>query len=172
MFLKPIFKTLLLSVIVFILLVVLGMKYHWVAFFKSPESKVELTLPQSSIPLITTEKDNVSNPPFQLEIIRSTKQSITANMSKQQIFEGCLQLYNKLGVSNEAMIDVIAGVCVVSNYQETIQDTVTQHRSDGQIQQKQLIEKSCYQQVEHEANLTPLEKQLLWGVCVSDGLNH
>jgi hypothetical protein len=172
MFIKPIFKTLLLSGLIFILLVALGMKYHWVAFFQSPESEVELSLPQRSIPLITKEKDMVSKLPFQLEIIHSTKQPITANMSKQQILEGCLQLYNKLGVSNEAMIDVITGVCVVSNYQETIQNTVTQQRSSGQIQQKQLIEKSCYQQVEHETQLTPLEKQLLWGVCVSDGLNH
>ncbi len=172
MFLKPIVKTLLLSGVVFFLLVFLGIKYNWVAFFKSPDSNVELTLPQVSIPLTTSENSAVTKLPFQLEIIRSTQQPITANMSKEQILAGCMQLYNKLGVSNESMNDVIVGDCVVSNYQETIQTTASQQRSNGQIQQKHRIEDKCYQQLKNETQLTPLEKQLLWGVCVSDGLNR
>jgi len=170
MFIKPITKTLLLSSIVFVLIVVFGMKYHWVTFFNSPKNKVELTLPQNSIPLTTTEKNNDNKSPFQLEIIQSKKQPITANMSKQQISEGCLQLYNKLGISSEVMIDVIVGDCVVSNYQETIQATATQKRSN--LQQKPLVEKRCYQQINQDTRLSALEKQLLWGVCVSNNLNH
>lgn len=172
MFLKPIVKTLLLSSIVFFLLVALGMKFQWIALFNKPENKVELSIPQSPKPLIITENDDSSKSPFQLEIIHSSSQPITANMSKQQIQEGCLQLYNKLGVGNELMIDVIVGDCVVSNYQETIQTTSNKPRSNGLDQQKQWVEKRCYQQLENETRLTPLEKQLLWGVCVSDGLNR
>ena len=171
MIIKPVVKTLLLSSIVFVLLVVLGMKYQWVSLLSKPEKKVELTLPQSSKPLIT-ENDDSSKPPFQLEIIHSSSQPITANMSKQQIQEGCLQLFHKLGVGDELMIDVMVGDCVVSNYQETIQTTSNQQRSSGLDQQKQLVEKRYYQQLDNETRLSTLEKQLLWGVCVSDGLNR
>lgn len=174
MLLKPIVKTLLLSSIVFTVLVFLGVKYQWIAFFKPIEDigKVELTLPQASLPMTTLENSHSREPPFQLEIIQSNKQPITANLSKQQILEGCLQLYNKLGVVNESMIDVISGDCVVSNYQETIQDANNHQRTNEYIQKKLLIERRCYKQVENQIKLNPLEKQLLWGVCVSDHLNR
>ncbi len=166
---KPILKTLLLSALGFFLLVVLGMKYHWVDFLKSPKSDVELILPQSPATLKAIEKSSEAS--FPLEIIHSTKQPITANMSKQQILAGCLQLYSKLGVSDDTMIDVIAGDCVVSNYQETIQNTSVQKKTPAQIQQRRTLEYRCHQQVKGDARLTPVEKQLLWGVCVSDGLS-
>lgn len=92
-------------------------------------------------------------------------------MSKQQILEGCLQLYSKLGVNDDTMIDVIAGDCVVSNYQETIQNTSAQKKTPAQAQQRRTLEHRCYQQVKGDTRLTPVEKQLQWGVCVSDGLS-
>ena len=168
---KPIFKTLLLSVFCFVLLVALGMKYHWVDLLDSSKSDIELILPQSSPALETRARKVVSEPSFPLEIIHSTKQPITANMSKQQILEGCLQLYNKIGLTNDTMIDVIVGDCVVSNYQETIQDTSVRKKSPEQVQQRRTIEHHCYQQVNNDARFTAIEKQLLWGVCVSDSLS-
>ena len=168
---KPIFKTVFLSVFFFFLLVALGLKYHWVDFLKSSQNSVELALPEQPMPLEPSVAATAKKPAFPLEIIPSKEQPITANMSKEQILETCLQLYRKLGITDKKMIDVIAGDCVVSNYQETIQDVSRQKKTVEQFQKRRSIEQSCFQQLVGDVRLNAIEKQLLWGVCVSDGLS-
>jgi len=179
MFVKPLFKTLFLSSVIFGLTVILGMKYQWVDYLKSADKKsVELALPQHSLPRLAPQERITDREDFQLEIIRSHRQPITANMTKEAITLGCQQLYNKMGLQKNEFIDIAIGDCVVSNYQESIQDVTTQNILDKNKQKaskvafnKGVVEKACYQKTNVQTSLNALEKQLFFGVCVSDGIN-
>ena len=170
MFVKPLLKTLLLSILVFGLIVILGMKFQWVEYLKGTDKKnIELRLPEDITPRLTAKDGLTAKDDFHLEIIRSDQQPITANMTKEQITSGCQQLYNKMGMQNNELIDMVVGDCVVSNYQETIQDTnqLTLRRQD-----QSSIEKMCLQKSNAYTQFSTIERQLLFGVCVSDGTNQ
>jgi len=99
-------------------------------------------------------------------------------MTKEAITLGCQQLYNKMGLQKNEFIDIAIGDCVVSNYQESIQDVTTQNILDKNKQKaskvafnKGVVEKNCYQKTNVQTSLNALEKQLFFGVCVSDGIN-
>ncbi|MEE9445824.1 MAG: hypothetical protein V3V19_09190 [Cocleimonas sp.] len=172
MFVKPLFKTLLLSSLIFGLVVILGLKYQWVDYLKSADKdNIALVLPQDSIPRLIEQTGLAEKQGFQLEIIRSDRQPVTANMTKEQITSGCQQLYNKMGMHNNELIDVVVGDCVVSNYQEAIQNS-SQFTTVQQEQHQMAIKKACFQKSNAHSQLSPFEKQLLLGVCVSDGANQ
>jgi len=172
MIVKPFFKTLLLSSLIFGLIVIFGMKYHWVDYLKSEDKEnIELTLPQHSVPKLLPQDGVADKNDFQLEIVRSERPPITAKMTKAQIIAGCQQLYRKMGMQKNEFIDVLIGDCVVSNYQKAIQNT-SQFTTVEKEQQQLLIKKVCHQKVSKHTHLSSIDKQLLLGVCVSDGINQ
>jgi len=166
MFLKPLLKTLLLSSLIFILLVGLGMKYNWADYLKAAKvNDVELAIPEHP-PSVNLNQLVEEEQSFDLQIIRNEKKSIIENMTKQQVVDACSVLYKKLGVQDAGTLDVAIGGCVVSNYKESIQNI--ENTVSIPKEKLLLIERSCQQQVIILRELSDIEKQLHYGVCVSD----
>ena len=130
-----IFLTVLLSTVVFLSVVFLGMKYHWVeAFTEGNKQFTELKIPESSgegqalsnstgivLPTMDKTMDNGARTEVTEIIENRSNRSPLANMTKKQVLEYCQNRFKTQGFSDDAII-VAVGNCVVTNYQEPYQE--------------------------------------------------
>ena len=123
---KPFFRVTLLSLILSFLLIYLGIKYHWIENFKADtNSKIELTIPEQSTTNTSARNKNTFNP----EILQgSTNRSVLESMNKEQIAEQCINLLSE-NIQDQLSLDLATVNCVMSNYQETIQN----NKSDKEL---------------------------------------
>jgi len=183
-FLKPLFKTIIISSLLFFVLVFLGMKYHWIGIIQDDKGKnKELIIPHQSKNLdAETSTSNLlsqnqnSDEIFQPQIIQTEKTStLVNNMTKTLVKESCLQLLRRTIIDSDTL-ELAVGNCVISNYRDPIIETrmeegmvkPTQSRQ-AQTRRNNIIE-SCQQRIYSEniiTNANEVEKQLLLGICVS-----
>ena len=182
LFLKPFFKTILLSGLIFVLIVILGSRYHWaekIKFNKNDDVQLKLPLVDKSKPsnsnivsvsLVTT---NENDEKFEPKLMANNNIiSSVSLLSKEQVVQKCRQLYQDSKLEG-LFLELAIGDCVVSNYNETIKEKA-QSTNNRQAQTvKMNAEKACKQKVMNDTNgYTKLEQQLLVGICVSDQLNR
>ncbi len=178
---KPLFKTILISSVLFFSLVFLGMKYHWIGGIQGNKGETqELVIPrqpkglQSEVFFNDTlnQKQN-SNKDFLPQIIPTTNSnSLVANMSKTQIKKSCLTLLKRT-IFDTAWLELAVGNCVISNYKDIIIETrlaegeVRSTRSrQTQTRGNNLI-RTCQQAITQQKPDNEIEKQLLLGICLS-----
>lgn len=125
---KSLFLTIIASALLFIGLVSMGMKYHWIDLLKNESEKhVLLEIPE--------QKVNYSNPPQILQAGESDKTSgfqavvlehnnsgsAFSSMTKRQVIDFCKKEYldtNKLHQDSALSV----ADCVLNNYQEVYQE--------------------------------------------------
>ncbi len=123
--------TVVISAMVFLTVVFLGMKYHWVeAFMRDNKSFTELKIPESSEEvkafsndpgIVSPGADGDTRAEITALIEHRSNSSPLANMTKKQVLEYCQNRFRTQGFSDDAMI-VAVGNCVVTNYQEPYQE--------------------------------------------------
>lgn len=165
---KNLLRTILLSILLFLILVFLGVKYHWVNLLNNKANHQNLTL---KIPENTnTPISNIQTPQEKQEFKAQLMQGVhndsqVAKMTKVQIIQQCEYLANQIK-SDDLQKELFIGDCVVSNYNETIQDADTIKVVPQDV--KQL----CFQQSKSSGyNLQPLEFELLQGICIANEIN-
>ena len=171
-FYKPLFRTLVLSLILAFLLVYLGIKYHWTDYFSSEQAiKSELKIPHIIDDSVTVEVNELisDEQEFTPEIINRDKTTtIIESMNKEQIAELCTNLLSR-NINDDLSLELAVVNCVVSNYQETYQNVPDNEKI---INQKNLLSNKCGFEIDQLENYSMLEKQLLLGICVSDNLSQ
>ena len=173
--LKPFLKALLISSAIFLLVVFLGIKYHWVKVLQHKNDKqISLQLPDNQTEIASPPPELLQEDEFQPEIINQQLiQSKLSNMTKEQITIGCQRLFKT--ALNEGQKELLIGNCVVSNYQESIQaiSNIGSTVNRQKLTQKQNAQKNCQNQItRQQKNLKPLENELLLGICVSNQMNR
>ena len=166
---KNVLRTILLSILLFLILVFLGIKYHWVNLLRDRESHQNITLeiPENINKQVPNNQAVEEKQEFEAEIMSGVQNdSQLARMTKVQIIQLCQNLADKLK-SDALQKELFVGDCVVSNYKETIQDSETIQVVPEDI--KQL----CIQQSQSSGtNLPSLELKLLQGICISNEVNQ
>jgi hypothetical protein len=180
MFSKPVVLTLLFAILLFSVLVVLGVKYHWSGFsFNSDTGIQELTIPEEKErgtfkPVENSAVDDDTSEVFTPEILNANSNinSLLESMTKQQINQSCQVLMNKVRV-NDPTVDLAILNCVVSNFQETFQDNSNQEKNNEEqlldMSEKEFeVKQQCIQENMFLEGFDLLQKQLLTGICISD----
>lgn len=179
--LKPFIRVSILSCLLALALIALGIKYHWGDYLKEkPQASAELKLP------IPSDSDNDANTKgsaladqtevieggFSPEIVESTQnESVLDSMTKEQINAACLDLLGNQ-ISDPLMLELASVNCVMSNYEETYQETPERTQSTQQaLKNKALIKQQCQSQVDSYSHSSPIHRELLIGICVSDKVN-
>ena len=182
-FIKPLIKTVLVSSLVFLVIVILGSKYHWAEIIKFKHNEeVNLTFPseqeeqKSTSHQINTkqiEKLEEIEEKFEPRLMSNVNYSSSVSlMSKEQVSQKCQQLFSDSGM-DELLLDLAIGDCVVSNYNETIQEEAESNNNRQSQTVKKNAERICTQKLKQKNDShTVLEQQLLIGICVSDQLNR
>jgi len=175
---KQIIVFTLVSSLLFLMLVYLGMQYHWVDILK-PSNSDQTVLP---IPPIKTsvKKLNSSNdeeglktlPHFTPMIIPTDpSKSLLATLTKDDISQHCLNLFNKSHKTRDAQ-DLFIADCVLSNFKEPVQ-VYQEDKTSSQNQIEQNIKKKCQTSLGSDTNkLSIVEKELLVGMCISNSLSR
>ena len=185
LFLKPFFKTIVFSSMTFLLVVILGMKYHWVSFVFDKNSKPTkvISIDESSN-LVASKQISINKPIFApanaaiedkapifepIIIDDNSVINVLRNMTKTQLTDKCDQLFAKL-YSQSTQKDIFVGNCVVSNFNEVFQESPINNSVDAdQLKSQRLkADKRCRSQRNLPQTLTSVEKELLVGICVSD----
>ena len=177
LFLKPIFRTILLSVILTLLIIYLGIKYHWSDYLKADKAN---NISPLIIPPISN--DNLNNPQlshinsletevFKPEIIPlndplSDKGDMITSMTKDQVELHCKSLLNR-SIKNNDQLSLAVVNCIVSNYQEPLQSVY----ETSYLRKKKRLRIACQKQFIH-AKYSKIEKQLLIGMCISDKITE
>ena len=169
-FIKPLFRTLFFSSLLFFIAVFLGMKYHWIRSNTSPSAAQETALPPSNV-VETTLNDSLDNnklnkpnaDSFTPQIMDvETPSSLLLQMSKVQVKKACQTLSEKMSM-DKGMSNLFVLNCVVSNYKEPYQE-LSQIEKDKSRTYLLRCQKEAAQQT---MPLQPLERELLTGICVS-----
>lgn len=171
--LKPFIRVTILSCVLSLLLIYLGIQYHWGDYLKpGSQTQVTLTIPAKPKDIEVTELVKPLADTYNPELLENTVQStILDSMNKEQMTEYCKTLFGK-EIRDSILLELASVNCVVSNYQETYQsidEGIT--RSDAEIKEIRQLRNQCAPQFIQSDEYTPIEKALLIGVCVSDGLN-
>jgi len=112
--------------------------------------------------------NNSKDAKFNPEIIEDNNQSVLDSMTKGQIAEHCSSLLSKQ-INDSVTLELATVNCVMSNYQETFQNINEQDKNSAlAAQKKNKTKKYCARQIQHNKQLTSIEKELLIGICVSD----
>ncbi len=172
---KPFVRVTILSAILAGLLIYLGINYHWGNYLNIPEKQPSvLALPNQGEPdknddtSTTTQLSNVVYDPKIIEAEHSN--SLLDSMNKEQITEHCINLLSE-EISDSTMLELATVNCVMSNYQETFQNTKTEAELKA-IQLKRLnLKQQCQRNFVQNTNQSLIHKDLLIGICVSDRLN-
>jgi len=178
--------TVLLSAMVFLGVVFLGMKYHWVeAFTKETKQFTELKIPDSqgdgqkqafsNDPGIVSPGTDSDSHTETTEIIENTSNSSPlANMTKKQVLEYCQKRFKTQGFSDDAII-VAVGNCVVTNYQEPYQeikpDSLNVSRQ-GDIQQVNYPRSTTKKQGKHKIPRKPRSNNSRQAKVYQDAIRH
>ena len=174
LFLKPIFRTILLSMILALLIIYLGIKYHWSDYLKPNKSNniSSLKIP----PISNNSKNNINfnnHNSIQAELFKpeiipiSQNNDLISSMNKNQVEIHCKSLLRK-SITNSQQLNLAVVNCIVSNYQESLQTI----NDTSYIQKKEKLRKACQQQFVNSYNYSNIEKQLLIGICTSDRLTQ
>jgi len=175
MSLKSFIKTALISIILFFSLVFLGMKYHWIGFFQTGNNQ-DMTLSIPDLPVSPelanngVEEEKIEGD-FQPEIIPTlSSDSLIENMTKNQVEENCLQLYQE--ETDELLLELAVGNCVLSNFNDPYQELSEERGTASNNRQKQTHKKNiintCSQKVDEMSYNNEIERQLLIGICLSN----
>ena len=168
-FFKPVARTIVLSTILAFLLMFLGIKYHWGDYLRITQSvSNELLIPDKTENTIIDQVNliSVSQNKFTAEIVKGDRSfHLIEVMNKEQVTVQCMRLLSKTIVDN-LLLDLAVANCVVSNYQEIIQDVAQRNSNYSRFIKK------CNLEFNQQAEYSTLEKQLLVGICVSDNLTQ
>ena len=174
LFLKPIFRTVLLSMILALLIIYLGIKYHWSDYLKpkKPNNVSSLEIPPMSNISPNYTNFNVNNSTkaetFIPKIIPlNHSNDLISSMNKDQVGIHCQSLLRK-SITNNEQLNLAVINCIVSNYQEplqTINDT-------SYVRKKEKFRHACQKQFVSNSSFSKIEKQLLIGICTSDRLTQ
>ena len=128
-FYKPVFRTAILSLILSLLLVYLGIKYHWGDYInvKSPRySELQITqLDESKSDAFDANHIDTEDEEYVPEIVVGDKNhSFVESLNKEQIVDLCKNLHRKT-IKDELQMDLAVTNCVVSNYQDSYQNVLT-----------------------------------------------
>ena len=170
---KHLLRTILLSILLFLILIFLGLKYHWVSYLHTEkvELKKTLELPEneqsfSQSNVIQVEEVEL----FEPEIVEITKDSVPLeNMTKAQVIDACGSLYDKTS-GDGTLKEIFVGNCVVSNYQESYQEINIEQKQDDALHQKkrEQARRKCLQQQPQTGQFDSLDSLLLIGICISN----
>lgn len=182
--LKPFFKTIIFASFSFLLIVILGMKYHWVSLVFDENTKSEELISNEQLSnLVASKKPSIDTLMLSQAHAASNEQPVIfepiiidqkiefpalKNMTKTQLTEKCRQLFFKLyNHSNQDKIFI--GNCVISNFHEVFQETPVEHLIDAKNIETQRIkaDEFCRAQQNNKQNLLWIEKELLIGICIS-----
>ncbi|WP_299874019.1 hypothetical protein [uncultured Cocleimonas sp.] len=170
LFLKPIFRTVFLSIILALLIIYLGIKYHWSDYLKADESsKVSsLEIPPLSKNNLPSQKTTIQNSVkpevFVPEIIPlNHNNDLISSMNKDQVEMHCKSLLSK-SIKNDDQLNLAVVNCMVSNYQEPLQTI----RETSIMQKREKFRQTCQKQFANNKKYSNIEIQLLIGICTSD----
>ncbi len=154
------------------LVIYLGIKYHWSDYLKANNSNNISTLkipPKANNGNKLIHDDNLAQQEnFIPEIISVQQQgNLISSMNKDQVTQHCKSLLNKTNQNSDQLSLAVVN-CIVSNYQETLQTI----NDSNYLHKKQIIRKRCQQQFANNSKYSGIEKQLLAGICISDGLTQ
>lgn len=128
---KSLLFTTLFSLILFIALVSLGMKFHWVDLYYHGNDKQVITESREQIisasidsPEPQTNDDNQlsAHPNFKAVVVKSNgAESPLTSMTKQQVIVYCENQYKNRGHARQAF-EIAVGNCVMTHYQSPHQE--------------------------------------------------
>jgi len=172
---KPFVRVTILSIILAFLLIYLGLNYHWGDYLKT-EPKPSNVLPIPEKTQSDTETQNglteTSENNFDPKILADkNNHSLLDSMNMDQIKGHCSNLLNKQ-ISDPVTLELATVNCVMSNFQETFQNS---EKLDDEIiitLPKEIeLTKQCTRQFIQNKQYSLIEKELLIGICISDGMN-
>lgn len=171
----------ILSAILASLLIYLGINYHWGDYLKpTPKPSTVLLLPEKT-DVEKTDVDNsetitqtseTKNPTYNPEIINTNNENpLLDSMNKEQITEHCTNLLST-EIKEPITLELATVNCVMSNYQETFQNSKTVDNDVKRVQHKRLsLKNQCAREYIQSPNHSLIHRELLIGICVSDRLN-
>ena len=174
---KPVVKTSLLAALFFLVIVSLGIKYHWVEKIRPSEQQKEIP-----IPIVVEENQSVQNGggaepvkenEFEPEVITDVDYAdVLAKMDKTQIQEACTELYTQTE-QDPILKELAIGDCVVSNFSDSENEQISRSKNNRQIQTlRKNATLSCWKELQlGGSDYSQLEQQLLIGVCVANRLS-
>ncbi len=177
--LKPVVKTSLLAALFFLVVVSLGIKYHWVEKMRPSEQQKEIPIPvakeanQSVLAVDDTDPVKGKENEFEPEMITDVDYAdVVANMDKTQILEACTELYTQTE-HDPVLKELAIGDCVVSNYSESEDGGITRSKNNRQVQTlRKNATLACWKELQlGGSEFSQLEQQLLIGVCVANRLS-
>jgi len=172
---KPFVRVTVLSAILASLLIYLGINYHWGNYLKPPpEQSSVLLLPDQN----KTNSDDTNviaakfpKPDYDPKIIEvDSSNSLIDSMNKAQITEHCVDLLSG-EISDESVLELATVNCVMSNFQETFQNTKTEEVLKALKKKRLNFKKQCNREYRHNPNQPQIHTELLIGICVSDRIN-
>jgi len=160
-----------------LLIIYLGIKYHWSDYLKPNKSKNISTLEIPAISNNITSKINKTNfnnhnlieaEIFKPEIIHlSQNNDLISSMNKDQVELHCKTLLRK-SITNNEQLNLAVINCIVSNYQESLQTI----NDTSYLKKKEKLRQTCQKQFVDTRNYSNIEKQLIIGICTSDRLTQ
>lgn len=169
---KPFIRVTILSAILALLLIYLGINYHWGDYLKSaPKPSTVLPIPEQTKIIETTDSNDSVVDSYNPEIIDSKGNALLDSMNKEQITEHCTNLLRK-EIKDQITLELATVNCVMSNYQETFQNTITSEDALNSKQKRELVlKRQCRQQLGQPNQYSQVHRELLIGICVSDQMN-
>jgi len=170
---KPFIRVTILSAILALLIIFLGINYHWGDYLKpEPKPSTELSIPEKSYTNETVDKVTSKIVVYNPEIVDSKiDNALLDSMNKEQIAEHCINLLSK-NISDEVTLELATVNCVMSNYQETFQNSQSSADELKSAQLKQLkLKRQCTSEYQQINQLSQIDRELLIGICVSDRMN-
>jgi predicted transcriptional regulator len=154
----------------------LGIKYHWGDHFnKITPIYSELEIPQldkSKYDAIEVNHMDKADEVYVPEIVVEDKSVLfVESMNKKQVIEFCKDLLSKT-IKDEIQLELAVTNCVVSNYQDSYQNSFTVDEAEKRKKLRQIATKKCSSELNHIKTDSEIEKQLLMGICVSDELSR
>jgi len=169
--LKPFIRVTILSTILALVLIYLGINYHWGVKPSSKPSN-ELVIPEKVKADIAVDKSDISKSNYSPEIIISKNENaLLDSMNKEQITEHCANLLSR-EYKDQITLELATVNCVMSNYQETFQNLKSSDDKIYNDHQKQLLlKKQCIKDHNQKKEYSLIDRELLIGMCVSDRMN-
>jgi len=172
---KPFLRVTILSAILAGLLIYLGINYHWGNYLKIPPKQSSvLTLPDQEV----SDKDDLNS--ISITSIKSdydpqiveveSSNSLLDSMNKEQITENCVNFLSG-EISDPSMLELAIVNCVMSNYQETFQNTKSEEELKAFQLERLNLKKQCMREYAQETNQPQIYTDLQVGICVSDRIN-
>lgn len=152
------------------LLIILGIKYHWGDFFSdNAKPVIELDIPEKLKTINVKNNQDQSENTYSPEIIKGSKsESLVSGMNKEQVEKACSYLLIKTS-KDDLLLELAIANCVVSNFQDSYQEA-SNNKSSETIKKKTYI--GCSRNINPLQQYSTMEKQLLIGICVSDSISQ